>query len=322
MYNWYGDRVERREWCKFASPLGRRTQPLLSPASESSGPLRFQATRASTPDLDADCESCVAPDSPNLSISWMNWMNQSSNAQMFSHDTMNQSSNAQMFSHDTMNQSSNAQMFSHDTMNQSSDTQMFSHDTMNQSSNTQMFSRDTMNQSSNAQMFSHDTCNMRNIQIWLKLRRNVRWFGFLYKRIPQQGSPFRERMQCTFSFFWKKKKTTLIHRILFFTFEAVCLVKSVLDENKKESTFFLTKKCVLFFKKKKRRKVLLHFLLNGLQGTMIEGSPWEVLPLTSRWWEKWKGDLKITAKWRTKPAHMRHLILWTVLTAIHWTWIV
>ena len=67
MYNWYGDRVERREWCKLASPLGRRTQPLLSPASESSGPLRFQATRASTPDLDADCESCVAPDSPNLS---------------------------------------------------------------------------------------------------------------------------------------------------------------------------------------------------------------------------------------------------------------
>ena len=69
MYNWYGDRVERREWCKLASPLGHRTQPWLSPASESSGPLRFQATRASTPDLDADCESCVAPaaDSPNLS---------------------------------------------------------------------------------------------------------------------------------------------------------------------------------------------------------------------------------------------------------------
>ena len=68
MYNWFGDRVERREWCKLVSPLGHRTQPLLSPASESSGPLRFQATRASTPDLDADCESCVVPDSPNLSI--------------------------------------------------------------------------------------------------------------------------------------------------------------------------------------------------------------------------------------------------------------
>ena len=55
-------------WCKLASPLGRRTQPLLSPASESSHPLRFRATQASTPDRDADCESCVAPDSPNLSI--------------------------------------------------------------------------------------------------------------------------------------------------------------------------------------------------------------------------------------------------------------
>ena len=31
-------------------------------------PLRFRATQASTPDRDADCESCVAPDSPiNLS---------------------------------------------------------------------------------------------------------------------------------------------------------------------------------------------------------------------------------------------------------------
>ena len=48
-------------------PLGRRTQPFLSPASESSHPLRFRATQASTPDRDADCESCVAPDSPNLS---------------------------------------------------------------------------------------------------------------------------------------------------------------------------------------------------------------------------------------------------------------
>ena len=67
MYKWYGDRVERREWCRLASPLGHRTQPWLGPASESSGPLRFQATRASTPDFYADCESCVAPDSPNLS---------------------------------------------------------------------------------------------------------------------------------------------------------------------------------------------------------------------------------------------------------------
>ena len=68
LYNWYDDRVEKHEWCKLASPLGRRTQPLLSPASESSHPLRFRATQASTPDRDADCESCVAPDSPNLSI--------------------------------------------------------------------------------------------------------------------------------------------------------------------------------------------------------------------------------------------------------------
>ena len=68
LYNWYDDRVERREWCKLASPLGHRTQPWLSPASESSHPLRFRATQASTPDRDADCESCVAPDSPNLSI--------------------------------------------------------------------------------------------------------------------------------------------------------------------------------------------------------------------------------------------------------------
>ena len=67
MYDWYSDRVERREWCKLASPLGYRTQPWLSPASESSQPLRFRATRASTPDLDVDCESCVVPDSPNLS---------------------------------------------------------------------------------------------------------------------------------------------------------------------------------------------------------------------------------------------------------------
>ena len=52
----------------FASPLGHRTQPWLSPSSESSQPLRFHAKRASTPDLDADCESCVAPDSPNPSI--------------------------------------------------------------------------------------------------------------------------------------------------------------------------------------------------------------------------------------------------------------
>ena len=51
-----------------ASPLGRRTQPWLSPASESSHPLRFRATQAATTDRDADCESCVAPDSPNLSI--------------------------------------------------------------------------------------------------------------------------------------------------------------------------------------------------------------------------------------------------------------
>ena len=41
--------------------------PQLSPASESSQLFRFRATKASTPDLDADCESCVAPDSPNLS---------------------------------------------------------------------------------------------------------------------------------------------------------------------------------------------------------------------------------------------------------------
>ena len=68
LYNSYGDRVERREWCKLVSPLGRLTQPWLSPASDSSHPLRFCATRASTPDRDADCESCVAPDSPNLSI--------------------------------------------------------------------------------------------------------------------------------------------------------------------------------------------------------------------------------------------------------------
>ena len=64
----YDDRVERREWCKLASPLGHRTQLWLSPASDSSHSLRFRATQASTPDRDADCESCVAPDSPNLSI--------------------------------------------------------------------------------------------------------------------------------------------------------------------------------------------------------------------------------------------------------------
>ena len=36
LYNWYGDQVERLEWCKLASLLGHRTQPWLSPASESS----------------------------------------------------------------------------------------------------------------------------------------------------------------------------------------------------------------------------------------------------------------------------------------------
>ena len=46
---------------------GTGLSPWLSPASESSHPLRFGATQASTPDLDADCESGVAPDSPNLS---------------------------------------------------------------------------------------------------------------------------------------------------------------------------------------------------------------------------------------------------------------
>ena len=60
----------RKAWVvQASSPLGHRTQPLLSPASESSHPLRFRATQASTPDRDADCESCVAPDSPNLSSS-------------------------------------------------------------------------------------------------------------------------------------------------------------------------------------------------------------------------------------------------------------
>ena len=60
LYNWYGDRVERREWCKLASPLGHQTQPWMSTASESSHPFRFCAKRASIPDLDADCVSRVS----------------------------------------------------------------------------------------------------------------------------------------------------------------------------------------------------------------------------------------------------------------------
>ena len=61
----------RKAWVVQAcQSVGHRTQPWLSPASESSQPLRFRVTRASNPDLDADCESCVAPDSPNLSITW------------------------------------------------------------------------------------------------------------------------------------------------------------------------------------------------------------------------------------------------------------
>ena len=47
---------------------GRTNTLLHRHRSRLHGPLRFQATRASTPDLDADCESCVSPDSPNLSI--------------------------------------------------------------------------------------------------------------------------------------------------------------------------------------------------------------------------------------------------------------
>ena len=66
LYNSYGDRVERRECCKLDRPLGHRTQPWFSPASESSHPLRCRAKRASTPDRDVDYESCVVSDSPNL----------------------------------------------------------------------------------------------------------------------------------------------------------------------------------------------------------------------------------------------------------------
>ena len=60
--------VERHESCKLASPLRHRTQSWLSCASDSSHPLRFLVKRAPIPDLDMNCESCVAPDSPNLSI--------------------------------------------------------------------------------------------------------------------------------------------------------------------------------------------------------------------------------------------------------------
>ena len=67
MYSWYGDRVERLESCKLASSLVHRTQSWLSRALDSSHPLRFRTQRASNPDLDVDCESCVALDSPNLS---------------------------------------------------------------------------------------------------------------------------------------------------------------------------------------------------------------------------------------------------------------
>ena len=67
LYNWYDDQVERRESCKLASPLRHQTQPWLSCASESTHPLRFPAKQASTPDLVVNCESCVTPDSPNLS---------------------------------------------------------------------------------------------------------------------------------------------------------------------------------------------------------------------------------------------------------------
>ena len=58
----------RKAWVVQACQSGR------APESAMTGsciglvpPVRFRATRASTPDRDADCESCVAPDSPNLS---------------------------------------------------------------------------------------------------------------------------------------------------------------------------------------------------------------------------------------------------------------
>ena len=45
----------------------------------------------------------------------------------------------------------------------------------------------------------------------------------------------------------------------------------------------------------------------AIKGTMIERSPGNFLPLTSRWWEDWKrrAEGNCTMK-RTKPAYMRH----------------
>ena len=70
--NGYGDRVERQKSCKLASLHGHRTQLLAEPCIGLVSPvdLRFRDKQASTPDLDVDCESCVALDSPLELLFW------------------------------------------------------------------------------------------------------------------------------------------------------------------------------------------------------------------------------------------------------------
>ena len=59
-------------------------------------------------------------------------------------------------------------------------------------------------------------------------------------------SPFRKRMQCTFSFFWNKNYT---FSESVFIFEAGCFVKTVSDEVKKENDIYF-EEAYTFFQKK------------------------------------------------------------------------
>ena len=74
-------------------------------------------------------------------------------------------------------------------------------------------------------------------------------------------SPFRKRMQCTFSFFWTKNYTFSEN---VFIFEAGCFVKTVSDEVKKEIDIYVKEAYTFFFRK---RKTLLHSFSEWTLGT-------------------------------------------------------
>ena len=104
-------------------------------------------------------------------------------------------------------------------------------------------------------------------------------------------SPFRKRMQCTFSFFCNKNYTFSED---VFIFEAGCFVKTVSDEVEKEIVIFFRRNVYFFFRK---RKILLHSFFGWtisqtrqpVQYTighlpMVGGvSGWCLLLLSARW---------------------------------------